>query len=114
MNNNVIFLKETDIVVTNDAWRIAIDIDIRMYHDMISTVTQDLQLVEQSKKEFTSISEIRQIESLLKLLESKLSDFHQVLPRLDRRRGLVNFGGSILKTLFEQRLLLTFPSYMMH
>jgi len=33
-------------------------------------------------------------------LESKLHDFHQILPRLDRRRGLVNFGGSILKTLF--------------
>ena len=100
LNNNVIFLKETDIVVTNDVWRIAIDIDIRTYHDVISTVRQDLQLVEQSKKEFTSISEIRQIESLLKLLESKLSDFRQVLPRLDRRRGLVIFGGSILKTLF--------------
>jgi len=57
-------------------------------------------LVEQNKKEFTSISEIRQIELLLKLLESKLRDFHQILPRLDRRRGLVNFGGSILKTLF--------------
>jgi len=36
----------------------------------------------------------------LKFLESKLYDFHQILPRLDRRRGLVNFGGSILKTLF--------------
>ena len=57
-------------------------------------------MVEQNKKEFTSISEIRQIELLLKLLESKLRDFHQILPRLDRRRGLVNFGGSILKTLF--------------
>jgi len=57
-------------------------------------------LVEQNKKEFTSISEIRQIELLLKLLESKLRDFHQILPRLDRRRGLVHFGGSILKTLF--------------
>ena len=33
-------------------------------------------------------------------MESKLYDFHQILPRLDRRRGLVNFGGSILKTLF--------------
>jgi DNA mismatch repair ATPase MutS len=58
-----------------------------------------LHLVEQNKKEFTSISEIRQIESLLQLLESKLHDFHQILPRLDRRRGLVNFSGNILKTL---------------
>ena len=36
----------------------------------------------------------------MNILESKLSDFHRVLPRLDRRRGLVNFGGTILKALF--------------
>ena len=99
LNNNVIFLKEIDIIVTNDAWRIAVDIDIRTYQDIISTIRHDLNFVEQNKKEFTSISEIRQIELLLKLLESKLHDFHQILPRLDRRRGLVNFAGSILKTL---------------
>jgi hypothetical protein len=100
LNNNVNFLKETDIIVTNDAWRIAVDIEVSTYQDIISTIRQDLNLVELNKKEFTSISEIRQIELLLKFLESKLHDFHQILPRLDRRRGLVNFGGSILKTLF--------------
>ena len=56
------FLTETDIIVTNDAWRIAVDIDIRTYQDIISTIRQDLNFVEQNKKEFTSISEIRQIE----------------------------------------------------
>jgi hypothetical protein len=57
-------------------------------------------LVEQNKKEFTSVSKIRQFELVLKLLEPKLHDFHQILPQLERRRGLVNVGGSILKTLF--------------
>ena len=98
LNNNQIFLKKPHITVTNDAWRIAVDIDIRTYQYIISTIRQDLLLVEQNKEEFTSVSEIRQIESLL--LELKLHDFHQILPRLDRRRGLVNFGGSVLKTLF--------------
>ena len=93
-------MKETDIIVTNDAWRIATDIGVRTYHDIISTIRQDLHLVEQNKKEFTSISEIQQIESLLQLLESKLYYFHQFLSRLDRRRSLVNFDGNILKTLF--------------
>ena len=78
-NNNVIFLKETDIIVTNDACRIAVDIDIRTYQDVVSTIRQDLNLVEQNKKEFTSISVIRQIELLLKLLESN-HDFHETLP----------------------------------
>ena len=31
LNNNVNFLKETDIIVTNDAWRIAVDIEVRTY-----------------------------------------------------------------------------------
>ena len=105
LRNNIIFLKETDIPVTNDAWRIAVDIDIRTYKDIIFTIRQDLLLVEHNKKEFTSISEIRQIELLLKCLESKLHDFHQILPRLDRRRGLVNFGVSILKTLFGTAII---------
>ena len=100
INNNIIFLKETDITVTNDAWRIAVDIDTRTYQDIISTIRQDLLLVEQNKKESTSISEIRHFELLLKLLEIKLHDFHQILPRVDRRRGLVNFSGSVLNTLF--------------
>ena len=57
-------------------------------------------MVEQHKKEFTSISELRQTGTRLQLLESKLHDFLQILPRLDPRRGLINFGGSILRTLF--------------
>jgi len=43
----------------NDAWRIAVDIDVRTYQDIISTIRQDLKLVEQNKKEFTSILETR-------------------------------------------------------
>ena len=33
-------------------------------------------------------------------LESKLNEFCHILPRLDRRRALVDFGGKVLKALF--------------
>ena len=33
-------------------------------------------------------------------LELKLHDFQQILPRRDRRRGRINVGGTILKSLF--------------
>jgi len=56
--------------------------------------------VEQQKKEFTPISELKQIEIFFNILESKLYDFDQVLPRLDRRRAVVNFDVKILKALF--------------
>lgn len=65
----------------------AVGIDIRTFQDIISTIRTYLLLIEQNNKEFTSIWEIRQIEALLQLLESKLYDFRQNLPPLDRRRG---------------------------
>ena len=70
------------------------------YHKIISTIRTDLFSVEQQKKDFTTIFELKQIEVFSNILESKLYDFCQVLPRLDRRRALVNFGGHILKALF--------------
>ena len=35
----------------------------------------------------------------VKILEDKLHDFYQILPRPDPRRGLLNLGGNILKTI---------------
>jgi len=36
----------------------------------------------------------------LQTMDSKLHDFNKFLPWLDRRRGLLNFGGTIFKILF--------------
>jgi hypothetical protein len=36
----------------------------------------------------------------LNTLEQKLHDFYQILPKLHSRRGLIDFGGTILRTLF--------------
>jgi len=36
----------------------------------------------------------------VKILEDKLLDFYQILPRPDPRRGLLNLGVNILKTIF--------------
>ena len=99
LNHTAIFLKETDIVLTSDTWRIVLPVNLSRYTDAISIIRSDL-LVEQQKRDFTPIYELKQIESLLEILESKLSDFCQILPRMDKRRGLVDFGGNALKFLF--------------
>jgi len=52
------------------------------------------------RKEFTSTSELKQIELFVQILEDKLHDIYQILPRPDPRRGLLNLGGNILKTIF--------------
>jgi len=84
--------------MTNGA--IWLRIDLSTYHDFISTVKSDLLLIEQRKQAFTPVSELKQIELLLYTLDSRINELHQVLPRLETRRGLLNIGGKILKTLF--------------
>jgi hypothetical protein len=100
LNNSVVFAKESDILLTNDAWRIAIDLDTSKYHEIISTIGDDLLIVESQKQELNPISELRHIDTLLQQLEAKLDGFHKIIPRLDLRRGLINIGGNILRSLF--------------
>ena len=47
----------------------ALDLNTNAYEEIISTVKGDLLLVENQKKEFTPISELKQIDSLLNTLE---------------------------------------------
>ena len=86
--------------MSSDIWRIAMDVTLMPYEEAISTIRGDLLAVEESKQEFASTSELSQIETLLTTLESKLQAFKRILPKPDSRRGLMNFGGKILKTLF--------------
>jgi hypothetical protein len=67
---------------------------------MISAISSDLILINQEGKEFSSASELSQVAILLHTLEAKFSYFLQILPKPDRRRGVLNFGGTVLRTLF--------------
>jgi len=98
---SVIFRKERDFILSNDQWRVAVDVNLSTYHEVLSTVKSDLLAVEQQRKEFTSTSELKQIKMFVQILEDKLHDFYQILPRPDPRRGLLNLGSNILKTIFE-------------
>jgi len=62
-DKSVIFLKENDAILTNDMWHVALDINTNTYEEIISTVKGDLLLVENQKKEFTPISELKEILS---------------------------------------------------
>jgi len=94
------FLEDRNVIVTSDAWRIAIELDTQVYEDAIAAVRNDLASVNKQTKEFTPVAELKQVGNLLNTLELRLSNFQHLLPRLDRRRGLLNLGGTILKTLF--------------
>ena len=93
-------LEDRNVIVTSDAWRIAMELDTQVYEDAIAAVRNDLASVNKQTKEFTPVAELKQVGNLLNTLELRLSNFQQLLPRLDRRRGLLNLGGTVLKTLF--------------
>jgi len=82
------------------------------HEEAIVTIKVDLLTAEKQRKEFTFISELRAIQTLLTVLGSKLHSFKQMLPKLDPRRGLVNFGGSILKALFGTAVFATLHTCM--
>jgi hypothetical protein len=112
LNSTVVFLKEKDVVLSKDAWRVKIDISPGTYAETASTVRADLLVLHKQKTEFTSMSEFKQIEMLLDTLEAKLQTFQQFLPRLDKRRGLVNFCRNVLKIYFVLLWSLMFTSCM--
>jgi hypothetical protein len=47
LNRNAIFLKERDIMLSNDVWRIAIDVEIEPYEKALSIIRGDLLTVEE-------------------------------------------------------------------
>jgi len=107
LNRSVIFFKERDVILSNDLWLIAINIEMEPYEEALSIIRGDLLTVEERKQEFTFNSELKLIDTLLTTLETKLHTFKQILPKLDPRRGLVNLCGAMLKTLFGTAVVLT-------
>jgi len=100
VNRSVIFLKERDIVLSSDHWRLAVDVDVKPYEETIVTIKEDLVTAEKRSKEFSFISELRPIQTFLTVLESKLYSFKQIFPKLDSRLGLFKFCCSVLKPVF--------------
>jgi len=41
-----VFLKDKDIFLTNDAWRIAFDVDMSAYEEAVATIEADIILPE--------------------------------------------------------------------
>jgi len=87
-------------MLSNGVWRIAIDVGMEPYEEGLSLIRGYLLTVGERKQEFTFNSELKLTDTLLTALETKLHTFKQILLKLDSRRGLINFGGAMLKALF--------------
>ena len=71
LNRSVVILKGKYVVLTNDVRHIVVDFEMSSYEEVISTIKEDLLIVEGQKRELTSISEIKQIETLFILFQNR-------------------------------------------
>jgi hypothetical protein len=71
------------------------------YTEALTTIREVLQMVVKQKTECTPLSELRHIETLVNLLEFKVQGFYTILPKMDRRRALLDIEGYVLKTVFD-------------
>jgi hypothetical protein len=71
-----------------------------VYEDVSTTLREDLREMEEATKRSFSIGELRYVKTGLTTVENKLSDLKEYLPKADKRRGLIDVGGTLLKTLF--------------
>jgi len=68
LQRSITFLKERDITLSNDVWRIAIDVEMEPYEEALSIIRGDFLTVGERKQEFNS--ELKLIDTLLTTLET--------------------------------------------
>jgi hypothetical protein len=89
VNHSVLFLKDRDIVLSSDACHVALNLNINTYENVLSTIKSALNLILLHKQDFTPSSELRQVETLLDNLESKLCQFKQLFPKKEPKSSLM-------------------------
>jgi hypothetical protein len=100
LNHSVLFVKEKDMFLTSDCWRIVVNFDLTAYEDTTSTLREDLFQMEEITNRTFPIGELIHVESALFSLEIKTADIKKFLPEADKRRGLIDAGGLISNALF--------------
>jgi len=100
------FLTIKDIILTNDAWTVIVNLDFSTYEPVIAKLKDDLFYIQKFKKPLVPVHELNHIEYVLQKLEEEINAFREMLPRLDKRRVVLIAVGSLLKWLFGTATLL--------
>jgi len=100
VENNTILIKERNLILTNDLWSIVVNVDCSVFEDTLAKLKDDVYKIVKFKSRFTPTAELGHVKILVDFLESHIYLVTQMLPLIDRRRGLVNVAGSVFKTLF--------------
>jgi hypothetical protein len=105
LKQNNVFIKQEDIILTNDDWKIVVNIELAFYEELLAKLKDELHQTYNEDTLFTLIHELKQVENLLDKLESEKSAFEEILPCLDTRCAVLNVAGSYFKLLFGTAMI---------
>jgi hypothetical protein len=105
IHKNMVFIKQR-YMMKNDAWKVIVNLHFSPYNHTISKLRNDLFKYRIFKTPLVSVHELDNIEDVLEKLEEQLNAFTEMLPRLDKRRVVLNAVCSMLKWIFVTSTLL--------
>jgi len=92
--------------LSNDAWTVAVNLDLNLYEQTISKLRNDFFHTSKFKTLIVPVHELNNIYHILEKFEDVLTVFREMLPRLDNRRVVSSAVGSTSKWfLFTATLL---------
>jgi hypothetical protein len=100
LHQSVVFIKVADAALTNDFWKVAVNFQLAPYEKAIEIVKADLAAVTDLAHPTPLIEEVHQIQTVVTTLESTMTNLKRYFPKAERKRGLLNMGGSFPKVLF--------------
>ena len=56
LNRSVLFLKDRDVVLSSDAWQVALNLNISTYEDVLSSIKSDLDIVFRHQEDSTTLN----------------------------------------------------------
>jgi hypothetical protein len=98
--------KQGDVILTNDAWTVVVNLDFSPYEQTIAKLKDDLLYMQIFKTPLTPVHELNHTEYVLQKLEEEINAFREMLPRLDKRCAVLSAAGSMLKWAFVTATLL--------
>lgn len=105
LDKGLVYLKEREILLTNDKWTLVVNIDLNKYDgilDYIETVFQNFETFRDhpTLKLIIPWTEVSRLRSVASMLTSEINSFKSMLPETRRKRGAINAIGSGMKLLF--------------
>jgi hypothetical protein len=99
LNHSVIFVQEANVVMTSSYCKVIVNFNLTTYEDAIAVLRSELAEVEDVGLTL-QIEELHRVQKVIDSLDDKLTNLKQFLPKPERKRGVINMGGSLLKVLF--------------